>query len=113
MSNFSNIKLEYNKNAAILTIDRPKFLNALNQQTLKEISIAFDLISSNKNLRGVILTGSGDKAFVAGADINEFLKVDKKNAKEICRNGHAVFNQIENFHIPVIAAVNGYALGGG
>ena len=113
MNNYSNIKLEEREIEAILTIDRPKFLNALNQQTLEEINKAFDLISKNKNLRGVVITGSGDKAFVAGADINEFLLVDKQNAKEICNNGHAIFNKIENFHLPVIAAVNGYALGGG
>lgn len=113
MSNFSNIKLEENKSEALITINRPKFLNALNQQTLEEINKAFDVLSNNNKLRGVIITGSGDKAFVAGADINEFLRVDKKNAKEICKKGHDVFNKIENFHLPVIAAVNGYALGGG
>jgi len=113
MNNFSNIKLEENNKEAIIMIDRPKFLNALNQKTLEEINSAFDILSKNNTLRGVIITGEGEKAFVAGADINEFLNVDMDNAKKICENGHKVFSKIENFKIPVIAAVNGYALGGG
>ena len=72
MSNFSNIKLEENKSEALITINRPKFLNALNQQTLEEINNAFVVLSNNNKLRGVIITGSGDKAFVAGADIITF-----------------------------------------
>ena len=113
MNSFSNIKLEENNKEAIITIDRPKFLNALNQKTLEEIDSAFDVLSKNNTLRGVVITGGGEKAFVAGADINEFLNVDRDNAKKICENGHKVFSKIENFKIPVIAAVNGYALGGG
>ena len=113
MNNFSNIRLEENNKEATITIDRPKFLNALNQKTLEEIDSAFDVLSENNTLRGVVITGGGDKAFVAGADINEFLNVDRDNAKQICENGHKVFSKIENFKVPVIAAVNGYALGGG
>ena len=113
MNSFSNIKLEENNKEAIITIDRPKFLNALNQKTLEEIDSAFNILSKNNTLRGVVITGEGEKAFVAGADINEFLNVDRDNAKEICKNGHKVFSKIENFKIPVIAAVNGFALGGG
>ena len=113
MNSFSNIKLEENNKEAIITIDRPKFLNALNQKTLEEIDSAFNILSKNNTLRGVVITGEGEKAFVAGADINEFLNVDRDNAKQICKNGHKVFSKIENFKIPVIAAVNGFALGGG
>ena len=80
---------------------------------MEEIDSAFDVLSENNTLRGVVITGGGDKAFVAGADINEFLNVDRGNAKQICENGHKVFSKIENFKLPVIAAVNGYALGGG
>ena len=113
MNSFSNIKLEENNKEAIITIDRPKFLNALNQKTLEEIDSAFSILSKNNTLRGVVITGEGEKAFVAGADINEFLNIDMDNAKKICENGHKVFSKIENFKIPVIAAVNGFALGGG
>ena len=113
MNSFSNIRLEENNKEAIITIDRPKFLNALNQKTLKEIDSAFNILSKNNTLRGVVIIGEGEKAFVAGADINEFLNVDRDNAKQICKNGHKVFSKIENFKIPVIAAVNGFALGGG
>ena len=113
MNSFSNIRLEENNKEAIITIDRPKFLNALNQKTLEEIDSAFNILSKNNTLRGVVITGEGEKAFVAGADINEFLNVDRDNAKQICKNGHKVFSKIENFKIPVIAAVNGFALGGG
>ena len=113
MNSFSNIKLEENNKEAIITIDRPKFLNALNQKTLEEIDSAFNILSKNNTLRGVVITGEGEKAFVAGADINEFLNVDMDNAKKICENGHKVFSKIENFKIPVIAAINGFALGGG
>ena len=113
MNSFSNIKLEEKNKEAIITIDRPKFLNALNQKTLEEIDSAFNILSKNNTLRGVVITGEGEKAFVAGADINEFLNVDMDNAKKICENGHKVFSKIENFKIPVIAAVNGFALGGG
>ena len=80
MNNFSNIRLEENNKEATITIDRPKFLNALNQKTLEEIDSAFDVLSENNTLRGVVITGGGDKAFVAGADINEFLNVDRDNA---------------------------------
>ena len=113
MNSFSNIRLEENNKEAIITIDRPKFLNALNQKTLEEIDSAFNILSKNNTLRGIVITGEGEKAFVAGADINEFLNVDRDNAKQICKNGHKVFSKIENFKIPVIAAVNGFALGGG
>ena len=113
MNSFSNIRLKENNKEAIITIDRPKFLNALNQKTLEEIDSAFNILSKNNTLRGVVITGEGEKAFVAGADINEFLNVDMDNAKKICENGHKVFSKIENFKIPVIAAINGFALGGG
>ena len=85
MNNFSNIRLEENNKEAKITIDRPKFLNALNQKTLEEIDSAFNILSKNNTLRGVVITGEGEKAFVAGADINEFLNVDMDNAKKFVK----------------------------
>ena len=98
----------------LIKINRPKFLNALNQDTIHELRTCFEYINLNtKNKYGVIITGSGDKAFVAVADIKEFTKIDKTSSSEFCNNGHSLFNFIENMTIPVFALVNGYALGGG
>jgi len=97
-----------------ITFNREKALNALNGQTMKELSHLFsDFLPSQSPLKGVILTGSGEKAFVAGADIKEFLNIEKGKGAELTQKGHDVFSLIENFHIPVLAAINGFALGGG
>ena len=96
-----------------ISIKRPKKLNALNIDTFSEIDHAIKSSISNPDVRLIIITGAGDKAFVAGADIKEFTKIDKTSSSEFCNNGHSLFNFIENMTIPVFALVNGYALGGG
>lgn len=110
---FENILLTFSEDIATLTINRPDKLNALNQATLKEISEALDAIEQTQRLKGVIVTGSGDKAFVAGADISEFQGLSVGAAEELARNGQQLFFRIERLSVPVIACVNGFALGGG
>ena len=96
----------------ILTIDRPKALNALNSQVLEDLNTALDEVDVNE-IRCLIITGSGDKSFVAGADIGEMSSLTAEEGTAFGKKGNDVFLKIENFPIPVIAAVNGYALGGG
>jgi len=108
------ITLTKNEGIAVLTINRPNQLNALNKQTLGEISAAFESMRDDAETKVVILTGSGEKAFVAGADIKEFAHFNGAEGEELAKKGHmTVFNLIEEFPKPVIAAVNGFALGGG
>ena len=97
----------------IITINRPDKLNALNKTTLNEIKEAMKAAYDDASIAGVVITGSGNKAFVAGADISEFLSYSQQQGKELSAHGHDVFNYIENCPKPVIAAVNGFALGGG
>lgn len=111
MSDYKNILLEVVDSIATLTINRPEKLNALNFETLKELNSALDQISESQEIKGLIITGSGEKAFVAGADINEFTSI--QNAEEVAQNGQRIFAKIENLNKPVIAAIQGYALGGG
>lgn len=111
--NYKNILLEIKNNTAVLTINRPDKLNALNSGTMDELEKAFIELETNEEVRTVVLTGSGEKAFVAGADISEINKLDMINGKEFAERGQRIFNLIENFNKPVIAAVNGFALGGG
>lgn len=112
--NYENIILQIEEKTAIITINRPQSLNALNADTIQELSSAFGDLDSNKDVRVVILTGSGEKSFVAGADIKEFSDFGTSAAEELSRNGQNIlFNKIENLSKPVIAAVNGFALGGG
>lgn len=96
-----------------ITINRPDKLNALNGETITELETAFAAAREITQLKGIILTGSGDKAFVAGADITEFQGLDSEQAKTLAQRGHDVFNQVESMPVPVIAVVNGFALGGG
>ena len=96
----------------IITINRPKALNALNSQVLDELSEAFDSVDL-ETVRALILTGAGDKSFVAGADIGEMSTLTKAEGEAFGKKGNDVFRKIETFPIPVIAAVNGFALGGG
>lgn len=110
---YQNLLLEIKNNTAVVTLNRPDKLNALNTQTLKNLDAVFDELKDNDEVMVVILTGSGEKAFVAGADISELNKLDVISAKKFSENGQAVFNKIEKFNKPVIAAVNGFALGGG
>ena len=110
---FENILLEKDGHIGILTINRPKVLNALNGDTLKEIDAAIDQLSADSEVRAVIITGAGEKAFVAGADIAFMQTLKPLEARYFARLGQKVFSKIENLNKPVIAAVNGFALGGG
>jgi len=107
--------LLYEKKGAIayVTLNRPKVLNALNQRTWENLRTAFEDARDDAQVRGVILTGAGDKAFIAGADISELAQVTAVEAEKTSSFGQAVLDLIENLGKPVIAAVNGFALGGG
>jgi len=101
-------------NIFIITINRPDKLNALNKTVIKELSAVIDEVYNNAEIKSAIITGSGEKAFVAGADITEFLNLDEKAGEELARKGQQnVFDKIENSPKPIVAAVNGFALGGG
>ena len=106
------IKYEEDGMTALLTINRPKALNALNSQVLEELDKTLDSIDTNK-IRALIITGAGEKSFVAGADIGEMSSLTKKEGEAFGKKGNDVFRKLETFPIPVIAAVNGFALGGG
>jgi enoyl-CoA hydratase len=108
-----NVKLEKKNAIAYVTIDRPKVLNALNMATMQELWQVFGDLKDDKQIRVVILTGAGEKAFVAGADINELAKNNAVEAKAYTHKGQATLDLIENLGKPVIACVNGFALGGG
>ncbi len=109
----NTILLETKENYAILTLNRPDKLNALNAELLKELSATLDEIKSNENIRSLIITGSGPKAFAAGADIAELHEENGSTGKAFAQRGHDTCLKIERLGIPVIAAVNGFALGGG
>ncbi|GMQ82086.1 MAG: enoyl-CoA hydratase-related protein [Rhodothermia bacterium] len=98
---------------ALITISRPEKLNALNSSVLDELDACFSEANETDEIRGVIITGEGPKAFVAGADIQEFVTLGPDEAEDMARRGQSVFQRIEDMLIPVIAAVNGFALGGG
>src|SRR3990172_3855632 len=108
-----NILTQLNNGILTITINRPDKLNALNLNTLSEIKAAILNAYDNSDIKGVIITGAGEKAFIAGADISEFKGLSVDKGKALAANGHEIFNLIENCPKPVIAAVNGYALGGG
>lgn len=111
---YNNIIIEKKEKLAVLTINRPNQLNALNKETISELSNAFKTLEADKSVRVIIITGSGEKAFVAGADIKEFYQFDINQGKELSALGHqSLFDLVENLSTPVIAAVNGFALGGG
>jgi enoyl-CoA hydratase len=110
---FDNLLIERDEATAIVTINRPKVLNALNTQTLDELRRAILELQQDDGVRVVILTGAGEKAFVAGADINELAVQTPTAGREHALAGQHVFDLIENMGKPVIAAINGYALGGG
>jgi enoyl-CoA hydratase len=109
----ANVKLEMRGDVAVVTIHRPEKLNALNVETLAEIDTVFQALGGDTSVRGVILTGSGEKAFVAGADIAELGAQSPVSGREFSRRGQRVFDRIEWLGKPVIAAINGFALGGG
>ena len=113
MTEFQNIKSEIKNHIAYITIDRPKVLNALNMATMQELKQAFASAKADPEVRVVILTGGGEKAFVAGADIGELSQHTPVSAKEYTHQGQAIIDAIENLGKPVIACINGFALGGG
>lgn len=111
---FENILLEINEGIAYISIDRPKKLNALNRDTIQELHEAFAEVREDDEVKVVILTGTGEKAFVAGADISEFADFSAEEGKRLAAEGQEkLFDYVANFPKPVIAAVNGFALGGG
>lgn len=110
---FSTILFEVENGICLLTINRPDKLNALNKTVFTELDAAFDEVYKNAEIKSVIITGSGAKAFVAGADISEFSGLSTDDAKALSKRGQDVFFKIENCPKPVIAVVNGFALGGG
>lgn len=107
------VKLELEGPIAVITIDRPKALNALNRQVLTEFSDAIGQVAANRTTRALIVTGGGEKAFVAGADIAEMAGLSQAESAAFAELGHRVLESLEHLPIPVIAAVNGFALGGG
>jgi enoyl-CoA hydratase len=110
---YKNIIFSLEDGIAIITFNRPKALNALNAELIQELSQALDEIAENELIRVLILTGAGEKAFVAGADITELATYNSLQAKLFSKKGHMTFNKIQELPIPAIAAVNGFALGGG
>ena len=112
--NFNNINVEKGEALGQITINRPKKLNALNKETITELSLAFKLLDDDAEVKVIVLTGSGDKAFVAGADISEFAHFSVNEGGSLAKKGQEMlFDFVENLSTPVIAAVNGFALGGG
>lgn len=109
----ANVQYEKKASIAYVTVNRPKVLNALNTPTWTDLKTAFEDAKADASVHGVILTGAGDKAFIAGADISELANVDAYDAEESSRFGQGVLDLIENLGKPVIAAINGFALGGG
>ncbi|SNS97299.1 enoyl-CoA hydratase [Ekhidna lutea] len=114
MESYENLALDLADSILTITINRESKMNALNRATMLEIKDAFQYVQDNpKDIRGVILTGAGEKAFVAGADISEFTGLSEMHARKFAEEGQEIFQEIENCHTPVIAVVNGFALGGG
>ncbi|PHQ57640.1 MAG: enoyl-CoA hydratase [Lutibacter sp.] len=112
--NFENILVDLKENVAIIMINRPTKLNALNKKTIHELHNAFSSLELDKEVKVIIITGSGEKAFVAGADISEFANFNVEEGTELARKGQELlFDFVQNLKTPVIAAVNGFALGGG
>jgi enoyl-CoA hydratase len=110
---YEKIIFEIKDGIAVLTVNRPKKMNALNFQTMDEIQAAIAEVHADDSIRALIVTGSGDKAFVAGADISEFTELGLKESYDFIRRGAKIFRDLEALNVPTIAAVNGMALGGG
>ena len=109
----TNVLLEKKGNIAVATINRPKALNALNSQVLEDLNELVELVKADEEIRALVLTGCGEKAFVAGADIGEMSTLTKAGGEAFGKKGNDVFRKLETLPIPTIAAVNGFALGGG
>jgi enoyl-CoA hydratase len=110
---YENLRLEEKDGVAVVTVNRPDKLNALNDRTMAELDAVFTALGADDEVRGVILTGAGEKAFVAGADIGELATQSPVQGKERSIHGQKILDRIEGFPKPVVAAVNGFALGGG
>ena len=113
MKNYTNLTLNLEERILTITVSRPESLNALNIETIEEIKDVLEESQNNPAVGGIIFTGEGEKAFVAGADITEIAELNEVNGRRFSENGQEVFSEIENSEKPVIAAVNGFALGGG
>ena len=112
-STYANLTLERRDAVALVTVSRPEKMNALNRATLGEIDQVFAALAADPSVRAIVVTGAGEKSFVAGADIGELSVLDTRGAEEASAYGSAIFRRIERSRAPVIAAVNGFALGGG
>lgn len=110
---YQTLSTQLENNILTITINRPEKMNALNQQVLAELALVVDEIYGNRDIKGAVITGAGEKAFVAGADISEFLTLSDKQGEELAKKGHVIFQRIESCPKPIIAAVNGFSLGGG
>lgn len=113
MNDYNTLTTEFFDKVLLVRINRPESLNALNIELLAELNDLFDITCDNDAVGGIIITGSGEKAFAAGADIKEIAELNELNARNFAEKGQAVFQAIEDYPKPVFAAVNGYALGGG
>lgn len=110
---YQTINTTIENNTLFIYINRPDKMNALNQQVMAELALAIDEVYKNKDIKSAVITGTGEKAFVAGADISEFLRLSPQQGVELANKGHMIFKRIEDCPKPIIAAVNGFALGGG
>ncbi|RZB32008.1 MAG: enoyl-CoA hydratase [Desulfobacteraceae bacterium Eth-SRB1] len=110
---YKNIIFDLKDGIATITFNRPEVLNALNEELLQELSTALDGIEEDEDIRVLVLTGAGERSFVAGADIKELVRFDALQAKSFAETGHIILNKFQALPIPVVAAVNGFALGGG
>ena len=110
---YNTLLVQTENGICTITINRPDKLNALNKEVFNDLDKVMDDVNSNAEIRSVIITGAGNKAFVAGADISEFLELTPAQAPDLAKRGQDVFDKIENSPKPVVAAVNGFALGGG
>lgn len=110
---YKTLTYEKKENIGLLTINRPEKLNAISNELISELKKLLDEIENDEELRVLIITGAGDKAFVAGADIKELVGRDASQGRKVSKERQEIFSRIENLPVPVIAAVNGYALGGG
>lgn len=110
---YENLLLEISDGIAVLTLNRPKILNALNAALLSELDAALDTLATDDSVRAVILTGAGEKAFAAGADIQELAALSAVEGQALAERGQRIFGKLERLGKPVIAAINGFALGGG